>query len=134
MMKDIPIEVMLMADECKYACANEPDFEQRCRKAMRKVVGGFYMLAGNGPREQDLCFRGAIGGVMLDPLTTADEKQGIHNTLEQLRALAGLMNGLPMDVEAMAKRADENPPLPLMKWWHDERDKTKKADPVQDPL
>lgn len=124
-MENPPVEVMIMANECGAACALEPDFEQRCRKAMRPVIDGFWMLHGNGPREQDLCFRGAIAGVLLDPMTTEEEKLQIQNTLQQLRSLSGLLNGLPMDVDAMLREQEKNPPLPLMAWWHEEREKTK---------
>ena len=104
MMGQVPLEVTIMAQtECASACANEPDFEQRCRKAMRPVAKGFWMLYGDGQREQDLCFRGAVGAVLLDPLTTEEEKEQITNTLNQLRSLGGLLQGLPMDLEAMIK-------------------------------
>lgn len=122
MNEPIPVEVMLMAQgECGAACANEPDLEQRCRKAMRSVAKGYWMLAGDGPREQDMRFRGAIAAVLLDPLTTEEDKTKIKNTLNQLRALSAMMSGLPMDLEAMVKQQEENPPLPLSAWWREVR-------------
>lgn len=118
----VPIEVQIMAHDMANVCANEPDFEKRCRKALLKAAPcDFWMLHGDGPKEQDLCFRSAIAAVLLDPLTTEEEKGQITNTLEQLRALSGLLTGLPMDVEAMAARSEKEPPLPLMAWWHDAR-------------
>ena len=125
-MTTVPVEVMLMAqDTTGRACAGEPDFEQRCRKAMRSVIDGHWMVGDRGPKGEDLCFRGAIAGVMLDPLTTEQEKSDIEFTMRQLQALSGLLNGLPMDITKMANQVKDRKPLPLMKWWHELHEETK---------
>lgn len=113
----------IIASECCRACEGEQDFEARCRKAMKVVVEGHWMLGGNSKADEDLCFRGAVGGVLLSKETTDEEKEKITHTLKQLRALSSLLSGLPMDLERMAREQEESPPLPLMKWWHETKDK-----------
>jgi len=59
----------IIATECKSACAGEPDFEKRIQKAMATVAKGHWMFCND--HEDDLRFRGALGGVLLAPETTA---------------------------------------------------------------
>lgn len=110
----------ILSWECRDACQGEVDFEQRVRKAMAVVAKTHYMYAGN--HYADLRFKGALGGVLLAPETTDEEKARIMSTLEQLRNLSALMNGVPVDAEAMLADQEKNPSLPLMKWWNEARD------------
>lgn len=111
------MELQLVAAECKSACAGEPDLEKRIKKAMAVVKDGHWMFPGE--RYADLRFRGALAAVMLAEETTEDEKARVSNSLKQLRSLSALLNGIPVDTEAMLKEQEENPPLPLMTWWHE---------------
>ena len=115
----------IIATECKSACVGESNLEQRIRKAMAPVAHTHWMFPGD--ENADLRFRGAIAGALLAPKTTETEKDQIKNTLKQLRSLSALISGVPVDLEAITKFQEENPPLPLMKWWHEIRDEQKAA-------
>lgn len=117
--------IQLIALDLRNKCEGKPDLESRCKAAFTAVADGHWMVAAPGSAGQDICFRGAVGAVLLDPATTAEEQEHIHESLRQLRALSGLMTGMPMNMEEMVKRAEEHPPLPLMKWWHEVRDAVK---------
>ena len=105
-------------------CKGIADFEQRCRTAMSQVAKcDFWMVFDRGAKGQDMHFRGALAAVMLAPETTEEEKTKMAETMRQFRNIGGLLSGMPMDLEAMLKDQEENPPLPLLKWWHEEREK-----------
>lgn len=110
------VGLSLIATECRSACAGEPDLERRIRKAMDEVAGGHWMF----PTDDDLCFRGAVGGVMLSPETTDEEKDRIRATLDQMRGMAAMMQGVPVDTEALLKQMEGGPkPVPLVKIWYE---------------
>ena len=109
----------LIATECKSACAGEPDLEKRILKAMRPVASGHWMF----PSDDDLCFRGAIGGVLLAAETTEEEKARILATLKSLRTVSAMMNGVPVDTDAAFRDMEDGPKqVPLVKLWHEAKE------------
>ncbi len=104
----------LIAAECQKPCANEPDLLERIKKAMRPVANGHWITM-----DEDLCIRGALGAVLLDPETTEDDKQRIVFTLEQFRSISAIMSGVPVDVERAMSNPDEIKPVPLIKLWQE---------------
>lgn len=109
-MSDIGLSII--AAECKSACAGESDLEKRISKSMAAVAKGHWMFCGD--HEDDLRFRGAIGGVMLADETTQEEKDRITHILKQLHSLNCLM-----------QEQEANPSLPLVKLWHEAKDAHK---------
>lgn len=107
----------IIAAECKSACANEPDFEQRCRKAMKAVADSHWMFPG--PSHEDLRYRGAVGAVLMSPETTDEEKERIKYTLSMQRALSAAMSGVPVNMESVLREGIE--PAPLVAWWHESK-------------
>ena len=104
----------IVAAECQGPCANEPDLLERIKKAMQPVANGHWMVT-----DDDLCLRGALAAVLLDPETTEDDKQRITFTLEQMCAINAMMTGVPVDVEQALANPDEIEPVPLIKLWHE---------------
>ena len=111
-MSDVMLSIV--AAECRGPCANEPDLLERIKKAMQPVANGHWMVT-----DDDLCFRGAVAGVLMDPETTEDDKRRITFTLEQLHAIGAMISGIPVDVERALDNPDEIEPLPLIKLWHE---------------
>ncbi len=66
--------------------------------------------------DDDLRFRGAVGGVLmvLDERGDTEAAARINNELEALRSLSALLSGVPVDMERVAM--PENP-IGLMKMW-----------------
>lgn len=106
--------LMIIAQECRAACAGEVNLVARLRKAMGAVASGHWLTI-----DDDMCLRGAVAGVMLADETTDEDKQRIKTTLLQLRSLAALLSGVPVDIESMANSVAEDKPLPLLKLWHE---------------
>ena len=104
----------IIAAECKGPCANEPNLLERVKKAMQPVANGHWMTT-----DDDLCLRGALAAVLLDPETTEDDKRRITFTLEQLRSIGAMMSGIPVDVERALRNPDELEPVPLIKLWQE---------------
>ncbi len=104
----------IVAAECKGPCANEPDLLERIKKAMVPVANGHWMVM-----DDDLCLRGALAAVLLDPETTEDDKRRITFTLEQLRSVSAMMSGVPVDVEQALANPEEIEPVPLIKLWQE---------------
>lgn len=113
------VDLMIIANECKSACANEPDLSARIRKAMSAVAKDHWMFSG--PHHENTRFRGALAAVLLDPQTTEDDKVTITKSMDAVRALSSLMSGVPVDIEEVVKRSDGA--LPLMAMWREERDR-----------
>lgn len=111
------VGLFIISTECKAACEGEPDLEKRIRKSMAAVAKGHWMFCSD--HEDDLRFRGAIGGVLLAPETTQEENDRITDTLKQLRSMSALLQGVPVDTETMLQEQKDHPPLPLIKWWHE---------------
>ena len=104
----------IVAADCQGPCTNEPDLLERIKKAMKPVANGHWMVT-----DDDLCFRGALAAVLLDPETTEDDKRRITFTLEQLRSIGAMMSGVPVDVERVLDNSDEIEPVPLIKLWQE---------------
>ena len=104
----------IVAAECKDPCANESDLLERIKKAMKPVANGHWMVM-----DEDMCMRGALAAVLLDPETTEDDKRRITFTLEQLHAIGAMISGVPVDVERALDNPDEIEPVPLVKLWHE---------------
>jgi hypothetical protein len=68
--------------------------------------------------DDDLRFRGAVGGVLmvLDKRGAVDDIERINSELEALRSLSALLSGVPVDMERVVM--PENP-IGLMKMWGD---------------
>lgn len=105
----------IIAAECKRDCAGQSDFVERIRKAMRPVANGHWMYVN----DEDLCFRGAVAGVLLAEETTDEEKKRLIFTLEQLRSMGAMMSGVPVDIEAVFANPEGIEPVPLVKLWHE---------------
>ena len=104
----------IISSECESACANEPDLERRIVKAMRPVANGHWMFTG----DEDLCFRGAIGGVLRSPQTTEEEKERLIASVEGLRTISAILSGVPVDLEAAMDKLNSGPQvIPLQKLW-----------------
>lgn len=104
----------IVAAECKAPCANEPDLLERIKKAMVPVANGHWMVT-----DEDMCLRGALAAVLLDPETTEDDKRRITFTLEQLRSVSAMVSGVPVDIEQVLANPDEIEPVPLIKLWQE---------------
>ena len=104
----------IVAAECRGPCANEPDLLERIKKAMQPVANGHWMVM-----DDDLCLRGALAAVLLDPETTEDDRLRITFTLEQIRSLGALISGVPVNVEQALANPDEIEPVPLIKLWQE---------------
>ena len=104
----------LIATHCRGACEGEPDFIERIKKSMREVRESFWM-GGN----DDLRFRGAIGGVLLAEETTEEEKERINRSLRALNTISAMQAGVPVDIEEFLRGNDDIEPLPLVKIWND---------------
>lgn len=109
----------IIAAECARDCEGESDFLERIRKAMKPVANGHWMYVN----DEDLCFRGAIGGVLLAEETTEEERRRIIFTLKQLRSLGAMMSGVPVDIGAVASNPEEIEPVPLVKLWDEAKAK-----------
>ncbi len=107
----------IVATECRIACEGEPDFIERIRKAMKPVADGHWMVT-----DDDTCFRGAIGGVLLAEETTDEEKERISFTLGQIRAIGALQSGVPVDLERMTENPENIELIPLIKLWHEAKE------------
>jgi hypothetical protein len=108
----------LIAAECKEPCANEPDLLKRIKKAMVPVANGHWMVT-----DEDMCIRGALAAVLLDPETTEDDKQRITLTLEQMRSISAMISGVPVDIERVLDNPDGVETVPLVKLWHEAKAK-----------
>lgn len=117
------VGLSIVATECSSACANEPDFEQRVRKAMAVVAKGHWMLYRDD-QEQDR-FKGALAAVLLAPETTQAEKDRIGSTVRQMGAMSAMITGVPVDLEAVTNDIEANPPYPLRKWWVEAKEAVK---------
>lgn len=104
----------IIAQECRGACREEPDFLERIRKAMKFVATGHWLTI-----DADLCFRGAVGGVLLAEETTDEERRRIEFTLEQIRSLNAMVAGVPMDLERMGENPEGLEPVPLFRLWQE---------------
>lgn len=107
----------IIAQECRGACQDEPDLLERIRKAMKPVANGHWLSP-----DQDLCFRGAIGGVLLAKETTDEERQRIEFTLVKIRSLNAMAAGVPVDLERVVENPEGIEPVPLFRLWHETTD------------
>ncbi len=73
-----------------------------------------------GGDEEDW-YRGAVAAFMASYMDEGNDVMvsRIKSTLDQLRNLNALLSGVPVDLEAMLKKHEEEEPLPLMAWWKD---------------
>ncbi len=111
--------LVIIASDCQRPCANEPNLMERIKKAMKPVVNGHWITT-----DEDLCIRGALAAVLMDPKTTEDDKRRITFTLEQLRSIGSMMSGVPVDVEVALANPDEIEPVPLFKLWQEAKTTT----------
>ena len=81
---------------------------------MKPVANGHWMVT-----DDDLCFRGAMAAVLLDPKTTEDDKRRITFTLEQVRSIGAMMSGVPVNVEQALANPEKIEPVPLIKLWQE---------------
>ena len=105
----------IIATECKMACEGEPNLLKRLEKAMNEVANGHWMF----PSDDDLCFRGAVGGVLMAEETTDEEKEQLEFSLKQLRNVGAMLSGVPIDMDRLIEDNEKGPEvLPLVKMWH----------------
>lgn len=104
----------IIAAECGAACKDEPDLIKRIKKAMAPVANGHWMSL-----DEDTNIRGAIAAVLLSPETTEDDKKRIEFTFSQIRALAALTSGVPVNMAAVAANPEEIKPISLVSLWHE---------------
>ena len=100
---------------------------ERIKKAMRPVANGHWMVT-----DDDLCFRGALAAVFMDPLTTDEDRQRMEFTLTQMRSLGALMSGVPVDVGRVLDNPDEIDRVPLVKFWNEAKIKEPTPPPTKE--
>lgn len=116
MARNESVGLALIAHDCKSACAGEPNLEKRIRKAMKEVAKGHWMF----PHDDDLCFRGALGGVLLAEETTQEEKDRITASLQSVRAMSAILSGVPVDAGRLLDQMKDGPELlPLLPMWNE---------------
>ena len=71
------------------------------------------------------CTKYALGGVILCPETTQDQKDRINITVTTMRRMEAINKGKEVDVEAFNRDVERC--LPLMQWWNEEKLKAKTA-------
>lgn len=82
---------------------------------MKPVANGHWMYVN----DEDLCFRGAVAGVLLAEETTEEEKKRLTFTLGQLRSMSAMMSGVPVNIDAVMENPEGIEPVPLVKMWHE---------------
>jgi len=102
----------IIARECKSACRGEADFEERIRKSMKLVIGGHWLTL-----DEDFCFRGAVGGVLISEETTDEEKERLTSAISAIRSINALVSGVPVDLETLAENLKESELAPIVKIW-----------------
>lgn len=109
---ELEAEAMLVIAECQTPCADEPDVVERLRKAM-KAARDHHMVT-----DEVTQFRGAVGAVLLDPLTTDEEKRRLEREINVLRALGAAQSGVPVNFGALLPEEDYEP-IGILKIWHE---------------
>jgi len=100
--------LLIAITEAKEAAKNETTLEGRLRVAMN-TAKDFWMST-----DDDLRFRAAIGAAML--LSDEPDKELITQELKQIRTLSAILNGVPVDLDAI--KPLENA-IGLIKMWGD---------------
>ena len=105
--------VLIAAVEAEHAAraAGDVSIEDRARAAMR-ATRNHWMAT----QEEDQ-FTAACEG--LARTATPDELERIEADLRTQQALAAMLNGVPVDLEAALAARGEVEPIGLMKLWHE---------------
>lgn len=108
-------EVMIMVTEAKHAIdsCDSKDIEDLIRAAMEATYNHWMCL------DEDLQSRAAIGAVLMSDKVSEGDKERIQAELATHQALQALASGVPVDVEAMAKRAEETSLIGLTNLWEE---------------
>ena len=107
--------------EARTACKDEPDILERVRKAMR-ACHNHWMVTNEGQQ-----FNAALAAAMLE--SNEEDKDRIARSGKAFNrlnnAVAAMISGVPVDLEAMAVEADAEPKedlIPVRQLW----DETKR--------
>ena len=106
--------------ENREALSAAGSLEERIRIAMRAGAKHWMFT------DDDSQFRGSLGAAMLS--STEDERDAIVRSLQPLQTLSAALNGVPLDWDAVAD-GRESAPLPLLKWWHEEKEASDDGNP-----
>lgn len=101
--------------EAKCAAEKFTVLEDMLRAAM-KAMANLWVST-----DDDLRFRGAVGGVLMVLGDRGDEEAAarINSELDALRSLSALFRGVPVDMERVAMPES---PIGLMKMWGDAKE------------
>jgi hypothetical protein len=102
------VELIAITD-VRAACKDEPDLEQRVRKAMRQAHT-FWLST-----DDQLRFRAAVAAAVME--SPPSEATAIMESLGALQLMAGAME--TGDLEAVERHAALSIRLPLLKMWRE---------------
>lgn len=99
--------------EAAQACKGEPDLIERIRKAM-KSARHHWMVTNESEQ-----FRAAVAAAIME--STGEERERLERSAKSLNQLGAMLQalqaGVPVDIEAMEKPADDT--IPLTKMWNE---------------
>jgi hypothetical protein len=107
--------ISIGAAEAKQAASKHQDFEARCDAAMRHMHN-FWLST-----DEDLRFRGAVGGLIIlyDEEGNQEMVERITTEVKALQSLSALISGTPVNIERMVADAERHESLGLMKRWQE---------------
>lgn len=101
------------AMEAALACKGEPDLMDRIRKAMNATRNHWMITNEN---EQ---FRAAVAAAIME--SVGEERERLERSAKSLNQLGAMLQalqaGVPVDIDAMEKPADDT--IPLTKMWNE---------------
>ena len=103
------LEILIALE--RSAAKGEPDVLVRIGKAM-KVTKSHWMII-----DEDIQFRAAIGIALLE--SDEIDKERILRSYRPLQTLSAMMQGIPVDTDAMTNQLDHDDLIPLIKMWRD---------------
>ena len=115
-MSDVTI-MMIAAAPVRDALPEGLELKERLLWAMREVRNRKDGLFWMAPATDDLMMKAAIAAVMQK--ATKEEQDRIDRSVRALATLGALLQGIPVDVLAMAAQVEEPGVLPLIGMWHE---------------
>lgn len=108
------INAQLAARDVKEAVG----LENKIKAGMRAVIRENWMDTND-----DSMMRAALAAVLTDVGKDSPEYQRVVDSMDALRKLSAFLNaaraGLRVDIADAIPKEGEEPPLPLMAWWHE---------------
>lgn len=99
----------IMIAEAKEKVNPTDDFENRLKSAMKATIHHWLEL------DETEQFRAAIGTVLLT--ASDEEKERIAIEMKQMKAVEAMINGVPVDFEAIKKEQESYRPIGLLGLW-----------------